>query len=273
MLTSTFVIHCILLTFLLNQLIDYWKERSCFNPEVVKGWLNMALEKQKKISIRNEQRKIANDIGDVEQLHPQISNISYFDFNRVNDSSSRNKTGSNITSDISSHHIDSQRLATSKMTQEGSISQHSARHQSTLRCDGGSIVNNSSNDSKIKNQSLSSSREKQRGLSPTKVTSSVSSLEIHRYSTSTTPSSATTQESIESRRYSSLSANVLDRNGVSSIFFDAGDLEKYSSSFFIDQLATSLKAPRRVEMVAHHLLHQLTNEKKMSFRYEFNHMD
>ena len=44
------------------------------------------------------------------------------------------------------------------------------------------------------------------------------------------------------------------------------DLNVFSVCYFIDRLAVSLKAPRRIEMVAFELLHVLCTFKEISFR-------
>lgn len=129
-------------------------------------------------------------------------------------------------------------------------------------------VSNKNFETRLKSKVTSdvSSTEKHRGSSPVTFSSAIYPLEIFQGNSVTTPSPTTTQESGEDKHHGHSSSSVnIQRNGAPSHFFNE-DLFAHSASIFIDQLVVNIQAPRRVEMVAHYLLHQLTHHKEISFR-------
>jgi hypothetical protein len=256
----------------LNQLIDFWKKKNCFKNQVLKEWLKMAEEKQKRISMKNDQRKVAESSSNFKDMQLRDSSVSCISSaNHIDDSNSRNKIRSNAEYDSSLYHIDSQRLTTNE---KGVLLQKSNKLQNNIKFEGELNIN-STIDNIAKNQLLSNSTEEHRESFSVAFPPISSSSEIHQQDiiATLTPSPPTTQESIEDQYHTSSSSKDLENNinRPPSIFFDE-NLSVFSASFFIDQLARSFKAPRRIEMVAHHLLQELAYHREISFRYKLNYI-
>lgn len=258
----------------MNQLIDFWKKKNCFKNQVLKEWLKMAEEKQKRILMKNDQRKVADkssNIKDIQLRDSSVSCISSAYHIDDSDSNVRNKIRSNAEYDSSLYHINSQRLT---KNEKEVLLQKSNKLQNNIKFEG-EVNINSTIDNIAKNQLLSNSTEEYRSLLSTAYPAISSSSEIYQQEiiATLTPSPPTTQESIEDQYHTSSSLKYLQNNSdrPPSIFFDE-NLSVFSASFFIDQLARSFKAPRRIEMVAHHLLQELAYHKEISFRYKLNNM-
>jgi hypothetical protein len=224
--------------------------------------------------MKNDQRKVADsssNIKDKQLKDSSVSCISSINHIDDNDSNFRNKIRSNPEYDSSSYHIDSQRLTTNE---KGVLLQKSNKLQNNIRLEGEFNIN-STIDNTVKNLLSSNSTEEHRKLFSTAFPPILSSSERHQqdFSAILTPSPPTTQESIEDQYHTSSSSKDSENNsnGQPSIFFDE-NLSVFSACFFIDQLARTFKAPRRIEMVAHHLLQELAYHKEISFRYKLNYI-